>query len=87
MVHLIASNAKESHKLHELSKSFIHQEEVLPKTRKHKKHNYIKICEFCGKGYKGLIGLGIHKSKCGKRMIASTADASKIFITSSSTGV
>lgn len=70
MVHLIASNAKESHKLHELSKSFINQEEVSSKV---KKHNHIKVCEFCGKGYKGLIGLGIHKSKCGKRMIVSSS--------------
>ena len=81
MVHLIASNAKESHKLHELSKSFIVQEEVSLKV---KKHNHIKVCEFCGKGYKGLIGLGIHKSKCEKRMVVTGTGTSEVFVNSSS---
>lgn len=84
MVHLIASNAKESHKLHELSKSFIDQEEVSSKVKKHKKHNHIKVCEYCGKGYKGLIGLGIHKSKCGKRMVVTGTGASEVFVSNSS---
>jgi len=36
------------------------------KVRKHKKHNFVKKCDRCGKGYKGNIGLGIHKAKCHK---------------------
>jgi hypothetical protein len=38
--------------------------------RKHKKHNFIKQCEFCGKGFKGKLGLGIHKANCKKRPLA-----------------
>ena len=32
----------------------------LPKRRKHKKHNFTKICPACGKGFKGLAGVNIH---------------------------
>jgi hypothetical protein len=35
--------------------------------KKHKKHNHVKTCEFCGKGFKGLIGVGIHKARCPKK--------------------
>jgi len=31
--------------------------------KKHKKHTFIKVCEVCGKAYKGNIGLSIHKKK------------------------
>lgn len=36
---------------------------------KHKKHLYTKTCEFCHQGFKGAIGLGIHKNKCPKRVL------------------
>lgn len=36
---------------------------------KRKKPLFVKKCEYCGKGFKGNIGLGIHKKKCGKRVI------------------
>jgi hypothetical protein len=35
-----------------------------------KRPQFMKKCEFCGKEYKGKIGLGIHRGKCTKRVIA-----------------
>jgi len=34
---------------------------VQPKRRK--KHNHVKQCHLCGKGYKGNAGLGVHVAK------------------------
>lgn len=35
----------------------------------HKKHQFKKECEWCGKSYNGAIGLGIHKASCKQRAI------------------
>lgn len=39
--------------------------------KKHKKHNFMRECETCGKKFKGLQGLGVHKAKCLKQFYLS----------------
>lgn len=37
---------------------------VTTKTRKHKKHTFMKTCVFCGEKFKGNRGVGVHMAKC-----------------------
>ncbi len=57
---LSSDTIAEAHKLFNI---YLGKDEVKNEvTRKpHKKHNFIKQCDICGKGFKGLQGLGIHR--------------------------
>lgn len=35
----------------------------IKKHKPHKKHEFLKRCEICGKGWKGIRSLGLHKYK------------------------
>lgn len=44
-------------------------------TKKHKKHQFEKECEFCGRMCKGAIGLAVHKKRCKDRNVSPLYDA------------
>jgi len=68
-LHLVAEGEKEQKKFVELflSDFFVTERPTVQPTvvaeKKRKKHAFKKSCEVCGKEFKGLIGIGIHRSK------------------------
>jgi hypothetical protein len=57
---------KEAYRLIDLV--LVRGEDVKPH-KPHKKHNHRKECDICGKSFKGLQGLGIHKAKHNRDLI------------------
>jgi hypothetical protein len=56
---IIAENPSDSTNL----LGFYYEQEKVPVVHKqHKKHNFFKECPECGEKFKGLNGLGIHRS-------------------------